>query len=146
MAAHHHVANESLLTCRLAGTIFVLTLKKHETGKELISEALKHYKSTANARKIRVDDVLGVLNVRTCRFMRLNNKVHEQVTSDMLWIITYSEWEEYRSLLVDQEKPTTRRTAVMIPQHPSGLTKEKLAAFIDKYDPFGGKEIRIRTS
>ena len=117
----------------------MLTLKKYETGHGLISSALMHYKSTAHAQKIRIDDVLGVLNVRTCRFMRLNNKVHEQVSSDMLWIITYREWEEYRSFLVDKEKPTTRRTAAMIPQHPSGLSKEKLAVFVERCDPFGEK-------
>ena len=135
--AIHAAQNDVVVTVRLLSAVNTITLKKFESGQGLVDAVLKQYKKNHVKQTPRPDDIIGVLNIRTLRFLRLASKASDQITSDMLWVVTYDEWQEHRKTL-EFDRPVTKRTAVMIPQHPSGLSKDKLKQFVEKYDVFDG--------
>ena len=74
--------NESVVTVRLLGAVNTMTVKRFETGKDLVESVLKQYKKNHVKQTPRPDDIIGVLNVRTLRFLRLSSKAADQITSE----------------------------------------------------------------
>jgi hypothetical protein len=118
--------------------VLTKTIKADEAAslpKAVINKLRQSATLTGPAKTLTPEDIVAVINIKTCRLVKLTGKVWDQLSSgDDIWMLTAKEWKEHSEKVLIHECKARHGKTLMI-RNPAALNPRQVYEMVDAYYP-----------
>eukprot|EP01032_Pedospumella_encystans_P015209 gene15209-17415_t len=127
------------ITAHLLGeSQLIKTIRADEASalpKAVVTKLRQAQPTNSNLKTIAPEDILAVVNIKTCRLLKLTGKVWDQLTSgDEIWLVSPKEWKEHSDKVLVHECKIRHGKKLMI-RNPAALNPRQLFDMVELYFP-----------
>jgi hypothetical protein len=118
--------------------VLTKTIKADEAAslpKAVVNKLRQSTILTGPAKTLTPEDIVAVINIKTCRLVKLTGKVWDQLSSgDDIWMLTAKEWKEHSEKVLIHECKARHGKTLMI-RNPAALNPRQVYEMVDAYYP-----------
>jgi hypothetical protein len=118
--------------------VLTKTIKADEAAslpKAVVNKLRQSTTLTGPAKTLTPEDIVAVINIKTCRLVKLTGKVWDQLSSgDDIWMLTAKEWKEHSEKVLIHECKARHGKTLMI-RNPAALNPRQVYEMVEAYYP-----------
>ena len=127
------------ITAHLLGeSQLIKTIRADEASalpRAVVTKLRQTQPTNSNLKTIAPEDILAVVNIKTCRLLKLTGKVWDQLSSgDEIWLVSPKEWKEHSDKVLVHECKIRHGKKLMI-RNPAALNPKQLFDMVELYFP-----------
>jgi hypothetical protein len=119
-------------------SVLTKTIKADEAAslpKAVVNKLRQSTSLTGPAKTLTPEDIVAVINIKTCRLVKLTGKVWDQLSSgDDIWMLTAKEWKEHSEKVLIHECKARHGKTLMI-RNPAALNPRQVYEMVEAYYP-----------